>query len=314
MRRFSALLVIVPALVACAGSPASRDHQLPVTRIELSATPFHAQDAHQCGPAALATVLGAGGVAVSPDELVSKVYLPARKGSIQAEMVAATRTFDRVPYLLRPDLDALLQELAAGAPVLVLQNLGLRKIPVWHYAVVIGYDPGADALLLRSGKEKRLVMARSRFLSSWDRAGNWALVTPSPGQIPVTANSHDWLRAASAFESLRKPAVAVAAYTAATRRWPDQPLAWQALANARYAQGDISGAEVALRQALQLSPSAAAWNNLAQVLLERGCRAAALTGIARAEAAADAGTITVVLANTRADIERHATGDAPDCP
>ena len=36
---------------------------------ELEAVPFFPQKAYQCGPAALATVLGAAGFAVTPDEL-----------------------------------------------------------------------------------------------------------------------------------------------------------------------------------------------------------------------------------------------------
>ncbi len=39
---------------------------------------------------------GADGVAVTPDQLVPQVYLPNRKGSLQAELVAATRSYQRV--------------------------------------------------------------------------------------------------------------------------------------------------------------------------------------------------------------------------
>ena len=38
--------------------------------VELAQTPFFPQDRYQCGPAALATVLGAAGVHVTPEELV----------------------------------------------------------------------------------------------------------------------------------------------------------------------------------------------------------------------------------------------------
>lgn len=314
MARLAALLVCAALLAACASSPALRDRGLPAARVELTATPFYAQAAYQCGPAALATVLVASGAAVTPDELVPKIYLPGRRGSTQTEIVAATRTYERIPYVLSRDIRALLQEVAAGTPVLVLQNLGLRPMPLWHYAVVIGYDPASDSLLLRSGTEKRLSISRRRFMASWKRADHWALVSATPDQIPATANSHDWLRAASAFESLGQPAMAEAAYTAATRRWPEQAMPWQALANARYAQGNAAGAEAALRTALQIGASAGAYNNLSQLLLERGCRSAALAAITRADAAADAGVHQSILAATRTGIERAATGDAPDCP
>ncbi|MES2919777.1 MAG: PA2778 family cysteine peptidase [Pseudomonadota bacterium] len=314
MGRLLAVAVLAQLLAACAVSPALRDRALPAARVELTATPFYAQADYQCGPAALATVLVASGARVSPDDLVPQIYLPARRGSIQTEIIAATRSHDRVPYVLAPNLDALLAEVAAGTPVLVLQNLGLKYRPTWHYAVVIGYDAAADTLLLRSGTEKLLSLSRRRFMASWQRAGHWALVTPPADRIPVTARSQDWLRAASAFEALKRPALAETAYAAATQRWPEQALPWQALANARHAQGNAGGAEDALRRALQLGASAGAYNNLAQLLLERGCRSAALAAMAGADAAADAAAHRSVLAATRSDIERSATGNAATCP
>ncbi len=301
-------------LGACTSTQPLHTYALPTAIIELGETPFYAQAAYQCGPAALATVLGASGAAVSPEELAAQVYLPGRRGSVQAEMVAATRRHHRVPYLLQPEMKNLLAEIAAGTPVLVLQNLGLKVLPQWHYAVVIGYDTQTDTLLLRSGTKKRLRMTRHRFETSWARAQHWALVAAMPEQPPVTANSNDWLQAVRAFEELGQPAQAAVAYAAATRRWPEQPLTWQALANARYALHDLPGAETALRNALQLSPSAAAWNNLAQVLLERGCPAAATAAIDRAEVAADAAAFAGVLTHTHAAIASFAGRAATDCP
>jgi tetratricopeptide (TPR) repeat protein len=314
MGRLTATLALALMLAACAGSPVQRDRGLPAASVELTATPFFPQAAYQCGPAALATVLVASGAAVTPDDLVPKIYLPGRRGSTQPEIVAATRTYDRIPYVLAPDITALLKEVAAGNPVLVLQNLGLKYMAVWHYAVVIGYDPAADTLLLRSGIEKRMSVSRRRFMASWKRADHWALVAATADRIPATANAPDWLRATSAFETLGRPAMAEAAYAAATRRWPEDGLPWQALANARYAQGNAGGAEAALRSALQVGASAGTYNNLSQLLLERGCRSAALVAIARADAAADAAAYRPALAATRSGIERSALGDAADCP
>src|SRR5262245_28806713 len=93
--------------------------------VELDATPFFPQRRYQCGPAALATALGASGVPVTADELADRVYLPGKQGSLQTELIAASRGFDRMPYRVRPELGAVVSELAAGRPVLVLQNLGV---------------------------------------------------------------------------------------------------------------------------------------------------------------------------------------------
>ena len=125
--------------------------------IELEETPFFSQTRYQCGPAALATTLVASGANAELDELVDAVYLPGRQGSLQLEMLAATRSAGRLPYVVNKTLSALLEELDAGRPVIVLQNLGVRVIPRWHYAVVVGIDAGRDRVILRSGTERRRV-------------------------------------------------------------------------------------------------------------------------------------------------------------
>jgi tetratricopeptide (TPR) repeat protein len=296
------LLGMAVVLAGCANGPPLRDYDLPAATVELSDTPFFPQQRYQCGPAALATVLVADGVAVTPDELAPYVYLPERRGSLQAEILAATRRYDRVPYALRPSFDDLLTELTAGTPVLVMMNLGLKLIPQWHYAVVIGYHVPSDSLLLRSGTSERQRMSRSRFQSAWLRADNWAMVAVQPDSPPATAQSGSWLRTANAFEELGQAALAAQAYEAATRRWPDQPLVWQALANARYNLKDLSAADAALRHALQLARSVTAHNNLAHVLHQRGCLAEANVQIGLAESMPDAAAFANVLVRTRAAI------------
>ena len=110
--------------------------------VDLSAqVPFHPQTRYQCGPAALAGVLGASGIPATPEDLESQVYLPGRQGSLQVELFGATRRAGRIPYPVAGTAQALVAELQAGRPVLVLQNLLTRSVPKWHYAVVVGMQP-----------------------------------------------------------------------------------------------------------------------------------------------------------------------------
>ncbi|MES1945014.1 hypothetical protein PC39_12892 [Salinisphaera sp. PC39] len=251
--------------------------------VELAATPFFPQERYQCGPAALATVLGASGVSVQPETLVPKVYLPERQGSLQVEMIAATRGYERVPYVLPESLDALLAELRAGRPVLVMQNLGWEFYPRWHYAVVIGYRPAADKLILRSGTTERLLMDTEDFLDDWDKAGRWAMVTLVPGDLPAAEARREYLRAVAGLEAAGKVDTAARGYRAAADRWPDEPGPWLGLGNTRHARGDLDGAVAAFRRALKIDPGlVVARNNLAQALAERGCKTAAERQIERA--------------------------------
>lgn len=266
-------------------------------RVELAGTPFFPQERYQCGPAALATVLKARGVRVVPDMLVPQVYLPARGGSLQVEMIAAARRQGLLAIPVQPSLDGLLAEVAAGRPVLVMQNLGLNWLPRWHYAVVIGYDLARQELVLRSGTEARRVTPFGVFMNTWDRSKRWGFVVLPPDELPPQMTSGPWLAAASALESLGKWPQAQAAYRAATLRWPDNPIAWFGLGNAEHALGDTSAAGQAFRQVLRIQPdSAVAWNNLAHVLARRQC----------VHAARDAAQCALHLAPDHPDIRRTA--------
>ncbi|MCG2576863.1 PA2778 family cysteine peptidase [Dechloromonas sp. XY25] len=246
--------------------------------------PFHPQEAYQCGPAALATALASVGIRRSPDQLRDEVYIPARQGSLQPEMLAAVRRAGAIPYRLAPEPQALLKELAAGHPVVVLQNLRFDWAPQWHYAVAVGYDLPAGQVILRSGVEKRLVMDLGAFDRSWAKAGRWAFVALPPEQLPAAANETDYVAAAVALERV-VPEAAEKAYGTALKTWPGNLLARIGIGNAAYRRGDLAAAEAAFRQAVDEHPASGdAWNNLAQTLHERGNQPAAREAAERAVA------------------------------
>lgn len=246
-----------------------RSGQLP-QQVELVEVPFYPQETHQCGPASLAMALNAGGAKVTPQDLIPQVYLPGREGSLQVEMLAATRRNGLFAYELAPKLDDLLAEVAAGSPVVVLQNLALSWYPVWHYAVVVGYDLQRAEIILRSGLEQRQVLPLTTFEHTWERGGYWAMLALPPGSVPRTATEVSYMSAAVALEMTGRPDSAGAAYESALRRWPGNLTARIGMGNAAYAQGDVMRAETAYRQATLDHPdSAIAYNNLAQTLADQ---------------------------------------------
>ncbi len=240
-------------------------------QVELKDTPFFAQEDYQCGPAALATVLHSSSIPVSPEALVSQVYVPARQGSFAPEMVVAARRNGALAVTLAPQLRDLLEEVAAGHPVLVLQNLSLPIYPVWHFAVVIGYDLTHGEIVLRSGTTRRMVMSMSTFENTWRRSGHWAMVALPPGRMPKTASEAAMVDAVVAFEKNAAPVPARLAYATALQRWPGNLTLQLGAANVAYRAADREGAVIALRRAVQSHPeSVAALNNLASVLAELG--------------------------------------------
>ena len=172
-------------------------------QVELTEVPFFPQLEYQCGPAALATVLVSAGVKTTPNDLVPQVYIPERKGSLQVEMLAAARRHGLVSYALAPRFEDVLREIAAGTPVIVLQNLGLFSAG-WHYAVAVGYDYGPGTLVLRSGTLERDVVPFAAHEVVWMRSGYWAMVAVPPERIPATAEEKSWLNAIAALRARRR--------------------------------------------------------------------------------------------------------------
>jgi tetratricopeptide (TPR) repeat protein len=272
-RRLTAAGIFLLGLAGCTtlqlqALVGSRSAGIP-QRAELEAVPFFPQEDYQCGPAALAMVLGAGGKAIEPEALRPQVYLPDRHGSLQIEMIAAARRNGFVAIELAPNLSDLLAEIAAGNPVIVLQNLALDWYPAWHYAVAIGYDLRAQRIALRSGTERRLQMPLDTFEHTWRRSGYWAMLALPPRRLPASVAVGDYLNAVARLEKIGRAAAAREAYESALERWPDDLTALIGLGNTAHRDGDLEAAEQAFRRAILVHPrSAAAHNNLAQTLEE----------------------------------------------
>jgi hypothetical protein len=272
--RVAALLFMTGALGACSVNPPLNLSETVTSGAPLSVpdVPFFAQDENQCGPASLAMLLGASGIDLSPEQLSPGVYLPGRQGSLQAELMAATRRAGRIPYPLSPDPGAIIAELEAGRPVLVLQNLRVRTWPAWHYAVVTGADPARNTFVLNSGTTEGLEMSAPHFLRTWNWGGDWAIVALTPGELPARPDPQRYFKSVSDFEAVAGGETAVKAWKAGARQWPTNPVPDLALGNAAYAAGDLRAAARRYREGLSRNPQDPVLaNNLATVLGEMGC-------------------------------------------
>ncbi|MHB1791502.1 MAG: PA2778 family cysteine peptidase [Acidiferrobacteraceae bacterium] len=252
--------------------------------VELTAVPFFPQTRYECGPASLAMVLNFAGRRVTPAELAPKVYLPGRHGSLAAELVAATWREGRLPYVIAPRLHDLLFEVAAGHPVLVLENLAFDWYPDWHYAVVVGFNLRRGLVMLRSGKEARNVIPILLFQRVWARSHDWGMVVLAPGQMPATVQRLPYLKAAWGLERLGHLHAAMRAYRAATIRWPKSLDAAMGFGNSLYALGQKRTAASVFGRAARAHASPAAFNNLAQTLSDLRCYPAAIHAALRAVA------------------------------
>jgi len=281
--------------------------------VELADVPFHPQAELQCGPAALATVLGAAGTPAAPEALADEVFTPGLGGSLQLELIAAARSRGFLPYVPTPALDDLLAELVAGRPVLVLQNLRVKSWPAWHYAVLVGADATRDTVVLRSGTQRRLEMDAGEFMRTWDWGGRWALVLLEPGELPARPDRERYAEAVLGLEETGRNEAAARAWEAALVEWPGDRVALFGFATNSYLAGDLASARSGYEHLLALDPGhAAALNNLANVLADQGCPASAAR-LAQQALAAAAGDpeLTRAAEDTLAGLP--ASPDRPGC-
>lgn len=276
--RLYAFLTSVSLLSACITAPQSAvllqqtNPQL-LEPVQIAQLPFFSQSAFQCGPAALATVLTYSQVAVTADELVPLVYVPERKGSFQVEMIAVTRSFGLLAYQVAPNLTAVFDEVRAGHPVLVLQNLGLSWYPRWHFAVVKGFDLGRNKILLNSGTLENYEVSLPTFERTWARSEHWGIIALEPGMLPITAEPGPYYLALTALEETHPETAIAEAYRSGLQAWPTDRDLLMAYGNLLYHQGNSLAAAQQFRTVISNHRSyAPAWNNLAEILLENGDR------------------------------------------
>ncbi|CAH1044922.1 PA2778 family cysteine peptidase [Halomonas sp. TD01] len=278
-------LLLTTLLSGCARSPvlleSTKASLAPQT--ELTEVPFYAQTEYQCGPATLAMVLNHQGVDAGLEQLIPQVFQPRREGSVQPEMLATVRRYKQLAIPIRGTLDALLGHLAAGDPVVVMQNLSLPAFPMWHYAVAIGFDLPNETLILRSGEIERHTMSFSRFDATWARSERWGFVVSEPGSLPEGVAARNALESISAYEEQHGPVATLSSWQAFTERFPTNPLGQFALGNALHADQQPQAALEAFESATQLDPAmGAAWLNVAILRLQMENREGAREALAQA--------------------------------
>lgn len=246
-------------------------------RFRIEGVPVVAQEEHQCGPAALSTLLLWNGRRdAQPEMLASELISPSKSGTLQLSLIAAARRRGFVAYILDENISSVLQEISAGNPVIVLQNLGLSWWPIWHYAVVTGFDLDRGEVTLHSGRDKPEALSFTPFENTWVRAGRWALTVVPPEKLPATAGRIHYLQAVNGLEHAEQFSAAAVGYRTALSRWPADSAASIGLANSLSSLGRENDSLEILETAAKAHPGdAAVLNNLAEARAAKGDFAAA---------------------------------------
>lgn len=243
----------------------------PTQNQQLIDIPFVAQEDHYCGPASVSMLLQHRGQNIAQEQVAQRIFLPGRQGTLQLDVKSFIRQRGLLAYPVPASLSALTDELAAGNPVLVLQNLGFSWWPQWHYAVAVGYDLDRRELILHSGTRRHHRTALSTFERTWARGGYWGLVALPEGQLPASNDPEGMLNTTLDQQIIGRLDDPVTAFAALAKRWPQLSMAWFGLGNALYEHGDTLAATQAFIRASEVAPMPEAYHNLAFAAVDLGC-------------------------------------------
>lgn len=224
---------------------------------EIKDVPFVEQSAGHCGPASLAMAMQWAGHDINVDELAPKVMTPGKRGSLQEDLVSASRR-EGVMAVRVSGVDSLVREVAAGHPVVVFENLGLSWFRQWHYAVVFGYDLGREEFIMHSGSNAAERTDMRVFERSWKLGDYWGLVVLPPGELSATAGELEHMQAAAGLEQAGHAQKAERAYKAVLVRWPTSLTALLGLGNLAYKRKAYVESAEFLRRALAAHPDSTA--------------------------------------------------------
>ncbi len=246
---------------------------------KIAGVPFSPQQQFYCGPTTLSEVLSYYGREVSANEIAPKIFIPDKEGSLQLEMVSATRQYDFLPYAKTGTLTELMQLVEDDIPVIVFQNLSIQLLPQWHYAVVIGYDLTKGTITLHTGLTPNHEMSFELFEKTWARGNYWLLAPVPEGKTSSSMEPFSYIQAAYDLLQVNRVETGLGFLESATSQWPDQWLAYFLIAN-HYLQSDPASAISWFKKGYHAGQYQRAYlNNFAFALAEQGCASQARTVI-----------------------------------
>ncbi|MGZ3668856.1 MAG: PA2778 family cysteine peptidase [Bdellovibrionota bacterium] len=281
------ILLVGLLCCSCAGKAVQTDTLLAgprdvPERAHVGPVPFVQQSKNFCGPATLKMEMAWAGHDVPLDVLGAQTYTPEKQGALQMDMISASRRQGMMAVQIQ-GLENLLRELAAGHPVIVLENLAFSWYAFWHYSVALGYDLSEPSIIMHSGSKQDWHLDLRKFERNWKYSSYWGLVVLPPGELAVSAGDLEHSAAAAGLEQLGMLDKAEVSYRAILGRWPESFGALIGMGNVDYAKKRYAAAAGFLKRATAVYPSsAAAWNNRATAEGAAGWKRAAAKSAARA--------------------------------
>lgn len=249
----------------------------------ITQVPFYPQQEYFCGPTTLSEVAGFYGLQKSPVDIAPNTFTPGLEGTLQIEMVAATRQLGLLAYEHKhANMSQLLSLVADNIPVIVLQNNSIAWLPQWHYAVVIGYDIDTEEIILHTGVTEAHRLNFATFERTWQRGNYWLLAMLPGDKTSLHLDPFLFTKACQDLLNTRQTDTGIVALIAATRQWPDYWLPYFLLGNYYFSTQPVVAANW-FAQGLPFAQQEISYlNNYAMLLSGLGCHSKAAELIATA--------------------------------
>ena len=180
MRAATILALAACLLAACAPCPCRLPQPVQPGRQVLLKVPFFPDDTDQCGPSALASVLGYWGKPTEPAGLRQELYQAHLKGSLTVDLLLAAESHGLSAEMTNGSLVRVKKELDAGHPLIAFVNQGFNFYPIGHYLVITGYDDMQECIFAHSGMNRDERISYRKFDKQWERTQRWTLLILPP--------------------------------------------------------------------------------------------------------------------------------------
>jgi len=146
----------------------------------IEGVPFLPQEDDTCGPSSLAMVLRFLGNDVPTADLARETRTEGLKGSLITDLAAAARRRGVAAEIADLDLSRLRERITAGAPAILLVDLGIWAWSRPHYLVAYGWTP--EGVVAHSGRERGKVIPFPTLDAQWAKMGRLALIVTRGGR------------------------------------------------------------------------------------------------------------------------------------
>lgn len=192
--------------------------------------PYVLQEENYCGPATLSMAFKYYGEDVSQKEISGGVFLKDGEGTYQTIMTTEIKKRGHFAITVN-SFEEIVKEVSNDSPVIVFHNLGFDWYPLWHYAIVYGYDLDKKIFYVHSADEKAKKWEMDKFERSWRRGDYWGVVVNPVDKIAVTGSELDHMRSAAYIEAYHSQKLAKIAYKNILKKWPSSIMANIGLGN-----------------------------------------------------------------------------------